>query len=85
MEEAADSAELVLSTRYEEIEGEAIEAVEQQVEEYKTPLWMRIYSGVIGLFGWIFLILRSVYIMLKMAVGAILGKFGGSDEPPPPS
>jgi hypothetical protein len=84
LEEAADSAELVLSSKYEEIEGEAVEAVEEQVAEYKTPLWMRIYSGVIGLFGWIFLILRSVFIMLKMAVGAILGKFGGSDEPPPP-
>jgi multidrug efflux pump subunit AcrB len=84
MEEAADSAEMVLSSKYEEIEGEAVEAVEARVEEYKTPLWMRIYSGVIALFGWIFLILRSVFIMLKMAVGAILGKFGGSDEPPSP-
>jgi hypothetical protein len=84
MEEAADSAEMVLSSKYEEIEGEAVEAVEARVEEYKTPLWMRLYSGVIGLFGWIFLILRSVFIMLKMAVGAILGKFGGSDEPPSP-
>jgi hypothetical protein len=84
LEEAGDSADMVLSSRYEEIEGETVEAVEEQVAEYKTPLWMRIYSGVIGLFGWIFLILRSVFIMLKMAVGAILGKFGGSDEPPSP-
>jgi hypothetical protein len=84
LEEAADSAELVLSSKYEEIEGEAVEAVEEQVAEYKTPLWMRLYSGVIGLFSWIFLILRSVFIMLKMAVGAVLGKFGGSDEPPSP-
>jgi hypothetical protein len=87
MEEAADSAEMVLSPKYEEIEGETIEvaeAVEATVEEYKTPLWMRIYSGIVALFGWIFLILRSVFIMLKMAIGAILDKFGGSDEPPPP-
>jgi hypothetical protein len=87
LEEAADSAEMVLSPKYEEIEGETIEvaeAVEAKIEEYKTPLWMRIYSGIVALFGWVFLILRSVFIMLKMAIGAILGKFGGSDEPPSP-
>ncbi len=87
MESAGDSAEMVLSSRYEEIEGEIIEASElaaDVVEEYRTPMWMRIYSGLIGLFGWIFLILRSVFIMLKMAVGALLDKFGGSNQPPSP-
>jgi hypothetical protein len=85
MEEATDSAEMVLSPKYEEIEGESIETTGAAViEEYRTPLWMRIYSGVIALFGWVFLILRSIFIMLKMAVGAILDKFGGSSGPPPP-
>ena len=84
MEEATDSAEMVLSPKYEEIEGESIEVSQDVVEEYKTPLWMRLYSGIIALFGWIFLILRSIYIMLKMAVGALLDKFGGSGEPPSP-
>ncbi len=84
MELTEDSCELQLSPRYEEIEGEAIEAEAPASDEYKTPLWMSLYSGIIGLFGWIILILRSVFIMLKMAIGAILGKFGGSDEPPPP-
>ncbi|MGB5583651.1 MAG: efflux RND transporter permease subunit [Gammaproteobacteria bacterium] len=87
LEEAADSAEMVLSPKYAEIEGEtgeAYEAAQTKAEEYKTPLWMRIYSGAVALFGWIFLILRSIFIMLKMAIGGILAKFGGSDEPPPP-
>ena len=87
LEEAADSAEMVLSPKYAEIEDEDIEAgetVEAKAEEYKTPLWMRLYSGLVALFGWIFLILRSIFIMLKMAMGALLSKFGGSDEPPSP-
>jgi hypothetical protein len=87
METASDSAEMVLSPKYAEIEGEVIEDAadaEEIVQEYKTPLWMRLYSGIIGLFGWIFLILNSIFILLKMAVGAVLGKFGHSDEPPPP-
>lgn len=86
MEEASDSAEMVLSPKYAEIEGEeaAAEAADAAIEEYKTPLWMRIYAGVVALFGWIFLILRSIFIMLKMAIGGLLGKFGGSDEPPSP-
>ncbi len=85
MEEATDSAEMVLSPKYEEIEGETIAEVSREtIDEYKTPLWMRLYSGVIALFGWIFLILRSIFIMLKMAVGAILEKFGGSGQPPSP-
>jgi hypothetical protein len=87
MEEASDSAEMVLSPKYAEIEGEEIAAAEgadAAIEEYKTPLWMRIYAGVVALFGWIFLILRSIFIMLKMAVGGLLSKFGGSDEPPSP-
>jgi cytoskeletal protein RodZ len=87
METAADSAEMVLSPKYAEIEGEDAEvaaAAEEAVQEYRTPLWMRLYSGIIGLFGWIFLILNSVFILLKMAFGFVLGKFGGSDEPPPP-
>ena len=87
METASDSAEMVLSPKYAEIEGEDAEvaaAAEEVVQEYRTPLWMRLYSGIISLFGWIFLILNSVFILLKMAIGAVLGKFGGSDEPPPP-
>jgi hypothetical protein len=87
METASDSAEMVLSPKYAEIEGEESEVeatAEEVVQEYRTPLWMRLYSGIISLFGWIFLILNSVFILLKMAVGAVLGKFGGSDEPPPP-
>jgi hypothetical protein len=84
MEEATDSAEMVLNPKYEEIEGEAIAAADEAVQEYKTPLWMRIYSGIIGLVGWIILIVRSIFIMLKMAVGAILDKFGGGEPPSPP-
>ncbi len=85
LEMTEDSCELQLSPLYEQIEGETVAAAEASASDvYKTPLWMKIYSGIIGLFSWIFLILRSIFIMLKMAVGAILGKFGGSSEPPSP-
>ena len=86
--ETSDSCERVLSPRYAEIEGESAAAeADSSVAEYKTPLWMRIYSLVFTIFEWIFLIGKSMYILAKMGLSALLGLFGGSDDdtPPPPS
>jgi multidrug efflux pump subunit AcrB len=86
--EESDSCDMVLSPRYAEIEGESaeLEASGNSTEKvYKTPLWMRIYGGIVGLFGWILLIFRSVFIVLKMVLGGLLGLFGGSSKTPPSS
>ena len=56
---------------------------EAAVDEFKLPLWMRIYSAVINAATWLFYILRMFYIMAKMALDNLLAKFKLSDNPPP--
>jgi len=82
--ETSDTCEIVVSDKFAEIEGEQPSAEDPAVDEYKTPLWMRIYSLVFTIFEWTFLILKSMYIMAKMGVSALLGMFGGSDDDAPP-
>ncbi|VAW55279.1 Acriflavin resistance protein [hydrothermal vent metagenome] len=83
--ETNDSCERVISDKYEEIEGKA--APEPEVEEYKTPLWMRVYGLVVGIISWIFVIVPMVINIMKMIFGMIMSKFGADDDdytPPPP-
>ena len=87
--ETSDSCERVVSAKFLEIEGEEPD-IADAVEEYKVPLWMRIYSGVITLFGWIFVVGQMVFNILRMLFGMVMSKFGGSDDdydytPPPPA
>ena len=51
-----------------------------------TPLWMRLYGGVISAFTWVFYIIRAIFTMLGMGFKALLGRFGrrGGPTPPPP-
>ena len=84
--EESDNCDMVLSPRYAEIEGEAAELEQGSAEAvYRTPLWMRIYSGVVALVSWIFLITRAVFIVLKMALSALMGLLGSGKTPPPAS
>ena len=53
-------------------------------DEYKLPLWMRIYSAVINGATWLFYILRMFYIMAKMAWDNLMARFGSSNHEPPP-
>jgi len=65
--------------------GDKVEAV---VEEYKTPLWMRIYGAIVGLIGWIVVIGQMVYNLLRMLIGMIMPKSSPPTPPassPPPS
>ena len=83
--ETNESCERIISDKYEEIEG--VKAPEAEVEEYKTPLWMRIYSLVIGIFTWIAVIVSMLINITKMIFGIIMSKFGSDDDdytPPPP-
>ncbi len=62
---------------------------EPEEPEYKTPLWMSIYSGIVGLVGWIVVIGQMVFNLLRMVFGMIMGMFGsgssGTPSSPPPS
>ncbi len=83
--ETNDSCERVISDKYEEVEGK--KAPEAEVEEYKTPLWMRLYGLIIGIFTWITVIVSMVINIIKMIFGMIASKFGSDDDdytPPPP-
>ena len=82
--ETSDSCERMISPKFAEIEGEAFLPADTADAEYKAPLWMRLYGGIVGLIGWIFVIIPMVFNLLRMLFGMVLGKFG-SDSTPPPS
>jgi multidrug efflux pump subunit AcrB len=55
-------------------------------EEDKAPIWMRLYSAIIGLVGWIIAIFAMVFNLLRMLVGMLLPKSEPpASEPPPPA
>ena len=60
---------------------------EAAVEEYKTPLWMRVYSLVVTIVGWIFVVVQMLYNLTRMLVGMLTAKFASKPKPasPPPS
>jgi multidrug efflux pump subunit AcrB len=76
--ESSESCEMVVSAKYAEIEGVQPSETKAASTEYKTPLWMRIYSLIVGIFGWIFVILQMLYNLLRM----LFGMFGSSSTPP---
>ncbi len=78
----SDSCERVVSDKFAEVEGEAPEAA--GVDEYKTPLWMKIYSLIVGLVGWLFVFGQMVFNLMRMVFGMIMGRFASNDEPPSP-
>jgi len=53
---------------------------EAAVDAYKTPLWMRIYGGIVGLIGWIAVIFQMLFNIARMLIGMIMPK-----SPPPPA
>lgn len=81
--ETSDSGERTLSDKFFEIEGEEFARVDDAVAEYKTPLWMRIYGAIVGLIGWIFVIVPMVFNLMRMLIGMVMGMFGSNDTPPP--
>ena len=61
-----------------------VAAIQQEVEEYKLPLWMRIYSFIVNIVSWLFVIGQMIYNLIRMLIGMVKGKFGSNDTPPPP-
>jgi len=61
-----------------ELEEEAV------VEEYKTPMWMRIYGGIVSLVSWIIVIVQMVYNLSRMLIGMIMPKSSPPEPPPEP-
>ena len=52
----------------------------EEPEEYKLPLWMRIYSSVINAAMWLFYIGRMVVIMAKMGLERVFGASKNESE-----
>jgi hypothetical protein len=82
--QTSDDGTVSVSPMYERIEQVEAKASAAPAV-YKTPLWMRIYGGVISAFTWLYYIVRAVFTMVGMGFKAILGRFsGGKGTPPPP-
>lgn len=77
--ETNESCERVVSQKFAEIEGDDVAQLES-VDEYKMPLWMRVYSLVVAAVGWIVVIGQMVINILKMVYGMIMAKFFSSDD-----
>ena len=80
--QTSDDGTVSVSPMFDRIER--VEAEASAPAAYKTPLWMRLYGGVISAFTWVYYIVRAVFTMLGMGFKAILGKFGGRKSTPPP-
>jgi hypothetical protein len=82
--QTADDGTVGISPAYQKIEKVGQET---SAKPAGTPLWMRLYSGIISVFTWFFYIIRAVFTMLGMGFKAILSGFGrrrGTTPPPPP-
>ena len=78
------SGERTISEKFAEIEGEAPDQPNSAETEYKTPLWMKIYGVIVGIFGWIFVIGQMIFNILRMLFGMVMGMFGSDSTPPAP-
>ena len=83
--ETTDEGVIALSSSFARREAEAVE----EASEYKTPLWMRLWGGIISAITWAYYIVRAIFTMIGMGISAIRSMFGGSGKsappPPPPS
>jgi hypothetical protein len=81
--ETFDDGTVGISPAYQRIEKISTET---PAKPARTPLWMRLYGGVISAFTWVFYIIRAVFTMRGMGFKALLGGFGrrGGATPPPP-
>jgi len=77
--ETTDSGEIVISSRYEEIEGVAADSADESA--YSTPMWMKMYSLVFFIGEWIFVFVKMAYNLLRMALAPVFGMFGSKGEP----
>ncbi|MEN8108062.1 MAG: efflux RND transporter permease subunit [Pseudomonadota bacterium] len=80
--QTSDEGVVSISPMYERIEQASAAAAAPAA--YKTPLWMRLYGGIVSVFTWLFYIVRAMFTMAVMGFKGILGKFGGGKSTPPP-
>jgi len=81
--ETRDDGTMGISPAYERMEKvSTVEASDSPAAS--TPLWMRLYGGIVSVFTWIFYIIRAVFTMLGMGFKAMFGGFGRRGGTPPP-
>lgn len=56
---------------------------EAAAEAYKTPLWMRVYGAIVGLVGWIVVIVQMIINLSRMLIGMLMPKSTPPPSPPP--
>jgi hypothetical protein len=80
--ETFDDGTVGISPAYQRVEKISTET---SAKPARTPLWMRLYGGIVSAFTWVFYIIRAVFTMLGMGFKALLGGFGrrGGATPPP--
>jgi len=60
--------------------------IEETVEEFKTPLWMKIYGAIVAIVSWIFVIAQMIFNLMRMLFGMLMGMIGsGASSTPPPA
>lgn len=81
--ETDESGGRIISSKFAEIEGEEPEAVDA-AEELKTPLWMKVYSGIISLVGWFVVIGQMIFNLVRMVLGLVFKRSSSDDDSTPP-
>ena len=71
--ETLDDGTMGISSAYQRVEKISTET---PAKPAGTPLWMRLYGGIISAFTWVFYIIRAVFTMIGMGFKALLGGFG---------
>jgi len=82
--ETADDGTVSVSPMFERIEKPDVAVAKEAAAPRGTPLWMRLYCGIMSVFTWVFYFVRAVFTMIAMGFKGILGKFGGGGKTPPP-
>ncbi len=65
------------------VEEEYIDSLEPPSCEYKTPVWMSVYSAVVSIVNWIFVIVKTFYNLVRLLISVIREKLTSSHATPP--
>jgi hypothetical protein len=79
--ETTDDGRVKISNAFEQVEN--ISPGESSAKSGPS-LMGRLWGGFIGMFAWVFYIIKAVFTMIFMGVRKIFGGGGGGGTPPPP-
>ena len=62
----------------------SVDSTAPVIEEYKTPLWMKIYTVIIGVIGWVFVFAQMLFNLMRMFISMFIGMLRPKSDPPMP-